>query len=85
MLGDVSSHAHLFCGVPQGSILGPFLFTIYMLPLGQIIHSNDIEFHCYADETQLYVPVKSGTIVVLQLNDSKSEVLIITPVWPQYC
>jgi len=59
--GCFSESSRLPHGIPQGSCLGPLLFTTYSSKLFEVIKDHLPVAHAYADDTQLYLSFRPDT------------------------
>ena len=76
-INGIKSTPHkLTCGVPQGSVLGPLLFTLYAQPLGTVLTSNEMPYHFYSDDSQLYktFPPSLMPVVIKQAENCVTDV-----------
>ena len=66
--GSLSDSSTVKWGDPQGSVLGPLLFHLYISPIEDIVCSDGLSVLLYADDTQLYLSLKPSLKNKLRSN-----------------
>ena len=74
--GSMSAQVTLRFGVPQGSVLGPVLFSVYIGGLVALLEAHGVKYHFYADDTQFYLQVENVDDTKGKINSVLSDIKI---------
>ena len=72
--GINSSEQNIVCGIPQGSILGPLFFLIYINDIARV--SKLLFFLLFADDTNIFITGKDINTITHTLNQELKKLLI---------
>ena len=72
--GSLSSAGIVRHGVPQGSVLGPLLFCMFINDLPLYLSSEEVVCDMFADDATLHTPDKNVDVVSRRLQQSLKEV-----------
>ena len=76
--GESSKLMDITCGVPQGSVLGPLLFLLYINDLPNI--SKVLHFYLFADDTNIYCEANTlqelQTIINRELKELRTWLIV---------
>ena len=68
----VSTYENIVCGIPQGSVLGPLLFLVYINDISSVITNSKISM--YADDTVIYISHTNLNVAITLLQSDLDSV-----------
>ena len=72
--GDVMSFiVNVICSVPQGSVLGPLFFILYMADLADRVAKYGMSVHAYADD-KLHICTSTSIVMISRLRSTNLSV-----------